>query len=37
MIRRIAAAFVFVLGFLLLLAEVQRDDESNVPEWSIER
>lgn len=34
MIRDFARAFVFLLGLLIVLAEVQRADEMNTPEWS---
>lgn len=34
MIRDFARALVLVLAFLIVVAEVQRMDESNVPEWS---
>lgn len=34
MIRDFARALVLVLAFLIVVAEVQSMDESNVPEWS---
>lgn len=34
MIRDLARALVIVLGFLLILAQVQQFDESNIPEGS---
>jgi hypothetical protein len=36
MIRDFARALVFVLAFLIVVAEFERLDESNVPEWSHE-
>jgi hypothetical protein len=33
MIRRIAAGFVFVMAFLLAIAEVQRRDDRAVTEY----
>lgn len=32
MIRRCAAAIVFVLGFLVVMAEVREFDDANIPD-----
>ena len=37
MIRRIAAGFVFVMAFLLVIAEVQRHDDRAANEYQQEQ